>query len=166
MVKRSLKKIKRKKNKKIKKNLNEWKPKVWKNKKLNKVGISSCWQRLIKYWWQKKYTWNISKLLSRKSAVNTDIFSFLNAILTIDFSAFRFKSWKFHGRKKWKETERASRKAFTSTSCTTVAKWYFEASSKAKTDKIWISWSHRYKNWTNNGSAYQEKWRNWGNFCQ
>ena len=125
----------------------------------------SWWQRLIKYLWQK-YTWNIFKLLSRKSAVDTDIFSFLNTILTIDFSAFRFKSWKFHGRKKWKETGRASRKTFTSTSCTTVANWCFEASSKAKTDKIWISWSHRYKNWTNNGSAYQEKWRNWGNFCQ
>ena len=37
LVKRNLRKIKRNKNRKIKMNLNEWKMKVWKSKKLNKV---------------------------------------------------------------------------------------------------------------------------------
>ena len=134
--------------------------------------IAWCWWQsdvgVMRFGWQKwknsKIPHNCHPYLSPKSVINID--SILNSILTIDFSAFRFKSWKFHGRKLWKETWSAPRKASIIESCTAVASRCFEATSKAKTNKIWISWSYCDQDWTDNGSSYQEKRTNWGNLRQ
>ena len=108
LERKSLKKIKRKKNKKIKKSSNEWKAKVWKNKRLNKVWTNNSREldvdnNLLVTWGagdRNKKLKNLSKLSSILVAkIRHRHWSHFKLVLTLDFSAFRFQSWKFHGRK-------------------------------------------------------------------